>query len=327
MEDLAGLIAGFVDNEQYAAELREIFIQHVRRATARYPDAYFELGQKNDESIEGLADRSFVVCARVEKGRFPFCARTPFSTFVEERFDDPPIRYHSFYAKLSITRELLRDDYAFNLRRDPVLRWRDELHRNIGRWLRENAESVDIQSGGHTRWTISGSGPRLIRSDSAVIEKLKAQPDKSLGSLITAALQLAGQPLAHSRISNWIAEVLHAPSQEVDMETNQLPPVNREIREAVVKAWNDLSDDERSLISALARGDDYDTLIAAVPGFRDRSSVSRAVKKCGGLFVESIHTAMGIEFQDANSTPKEVIERVVEVLLPMLPELGQREVS
>jgi len=111
------------------------------------------------------------------------------------------------------------------------------------------------------------------------------------------------------------------------METNQLPPVNREIREAVVNAWNDLSDDERSLISALARGDDYDTLIAAVPGFRDRSSVSRAVKKCGGLFVESIHTAMGIEFQDANSTPKEVIERVVEVLLPMLPELGQREVS
>ena len=327
MEDLAGLIAGFVADEQYGAVLRERFIQHVKKTTSRYPDAYFELGQKTHEAIEGLADRSFVVCARVEKGRFPFCARTPFGTYVEERFDDPPIRYHSFYAKLSITRELLRDDYAFNLRRDPVLRWRDELHRSIGAWLKVNAKAVDNAGGGHTRWTLSASGPRLIRPDQAVLEKLKNRPKRELEVLLHDALRLAGQPIAHSRLSNWMAEVLEGPSSETVPDAAPLPEVNREIREAVVMAWNDLNANERALISALARGDDYDTLIADVPGFRDRSSVSRAVKSCGGKFVEAIHKAMGIEIQGASATPKEVIERVVEVLLPMLPALGQREVS
>ena len=165
MEDLAGLIAGFVGDERFALELRDCFVRHVKRATSRYPDAYFELGQKNSEAIEGLADRSFVVCARVSKGLFPFSARTPFQCFIEERFDDPPIRYHSFYAKLSITRELLRDDYAHNLRRNPTLRWKDNLHRAIGIWLKANANAEESSGGGHRRWSLPGSGPRLIRSD------------------------------------------------------------------------------------------------------------------------------------------------------------------
>jgi hypothetical protein len=327
MEDLAGLIAGFVADERFASELREIFLKHVKWATSRYPAAYFELGQKTPDAVEGLADRSFVVCARVQKGRFPFCARTPFATYVEERFDDPPIRYHSFYAKLSITRELLRDDYAFNLRRDPLLRWRDELHRSIGAWLKEHAQAVDSAGGGHTRWTLAAPGPRLIRVDASVLDKLKALPSRELSKLLPEALRLAGQPIAHSRLSNWMGEILESPAPEVAMETSTLPTVNCEIREAVVTAWNDLTVNERALISALARGDDYDTLIENVPGFRDRSSVSRAVKRCGGSFVQAIHKAMGLEFHDAASTPKEVIERVVEVLLPMLPELGHREVS
>ena len=111
------------------------------------------------------------------------------------------------------------------------------------------------------------------------------------------------------------------------METSSLPPIHRDIREAVAEAWNDLTPNERALIGALARGDDYNTLITNVPGLRDKSSVSRAVKNCGGQFIEAIHKAMGIPMQSASATPKEVLERVVEVLLPMLPTLGQREVS
>jgi hypothetical protein len=326
MEDLSGLIAGFASEPQYAQPLRDSFIKHVKQATARYPNAYFELGQKTPEAVEGLADRSFTVCARVEKGRFPFSARTPFSTFIEERFDDPPIRYHSFYAKLSITRELLRDDYAFNIRRDPVLRWKDDLHRTIGAWLKENASPVDDTKGGHARWTLVATGPSLVRNESVVLAKLKAQPSRELAVLLPKALRLFGQAISHSRLSNWMAEILEAPPSEGPAEDTTLPPIHREIREAVAAAWNALSRNERALIAALARGDDYETLIEKVPGFRDKSSVSRAVKKCGGQFVESIHKAMGIPHQSASATPKEVIERVVEVLLPMLPSLGESEI-
>ena len=327
MEDLAGLIAGFVGDERFAIELHDSFVRHVKRATSRYPDAYFELGQKSPEAIEGLADRSFVVCARVAKGRFPFSARTPFQCFVEERFDDPPIRYHSFYAKLSITRELLRDDYAFNLRRNPVLRWKDDLHRSIGAWLKEHAHSEESSGGGHRRWRLSGFGPRLIRSDEVIVDKLRALGTEDLERLIPEALKLAGQPVAHSRLSNWLAEVLPAPADTEHLDESTPAQENREIREAVVKAWNELGSDERELIGALANGESYDSLIARVPRFRDRSSVSRAVKSCGGEFVKAIHKALGIPFQEAESTPKEVIERVTEVLLPLLPEMRQREVS
>ncbi len=326
MEDLAGLIAGFASDTHFARPLRDCFIKHVKQTTARYPDAYFELGRKTSEAVEGLADRSFTVCARVEKGRFPFSARTPFTCFVEERFDDPPIRYHSFYAKLSITRELLRDDYAFNVRRDPVLRWKDDLHRSIGAWLKENATPTDDLKGGHARWILAATGPSLVRDESVVLAKLKAQPSRELEVLLPKALQFFGQAISHSRLSNWMAEILETPASEEAPESTTLPPIHREIREAVAEAWNELSRNERALISALARGDDYETLIANVPGFRDKSSVSRAVKNCGGQFVQAIHKAMGLPVQSASSTPKEVIERVVEVLLPMLPTLGQPEV-
>ena len=327
MEDLAGLIAGFVGDERFAAELRECFVRHVRRATSRYPDAYFELGQKNQESIEGLADRSFVVCARVAKGRFPFSERTPFRCFIEERFDDPPIRYHSFYAKLSITREILRDDYAFNLRRNPVLRWRDDLHRAVGSWLKQNATPIEASGGGHRRWSLADTGPRLIRSDDRVLEGLRSLGSVELSELLPRALTLAGQPVAHSRLSNWMAEILPAPSTNDAPESPVDSRGDRDIREAVVEAWNMLGPDERALIAALANGEDYDSLIRRVPRFKDRSSVSRAVKRCGGEFVQAIHKALGVPYREAESTPKEVIERVTEVLLPLLPTLQEREVS
>ena len=327
MEDLAGLIAGFASDEHFAVELRSCFVRHVKRATSRYPDAYFELGQKNLESIEGLADRSFAVCSRVVKGRFPFSERTPFQCFIEERFDDPPIRYHSFYAKLSITRELLRDDYAFNLRRDPVLRWKDDLHRAVGAWLKENATPIEASGGGHRRWTLQGGGPQLIRSDERVLDGLRGHGSSELTDLLPRALRLAGQPVAHSRLSNWMAEVLPAPAADQEPEGPAHDAGNRDIREAVVEAWNGLTQDERALIAALANGEDYDSLIARVPRFKDRSSVSRAVKHCGGQFVKAIHEALGVPYQEANSTPKEVIERVTEVLLPLLPSLRERQVS
>ena len=97
MSSLSELVSRYVVEDAGAAELHREVQRHVEQVSRRYPDAYFELGRRTSESVEGLADRVFTICARVPKGRFPFRGRAPFPAFVEERFDDPPIRYHSFY--------------------------------------------------------------------------------------------------------------------------------------------------------------------------------------------------------------------------------------
>ena len=141
-DTMPALVRSFVEDGSNASELLREFMRHVARVARPYPDAYFVLGARNEEAIDDLGNRAFTSCASIEKGRFPFSGRTPFGSFVEEQFDGRTIRYHSFYAKLSITREMLRDDYAHNLRRNPVLRWRAELYADIGAIVKAHCEPV-----------------------------------------------------------------------------------------------------------------------------------------------------------------------------------------
>jgi hypothetical protein len=293
-----------------ASELRRRFVRHTQRMTRRYPEAYFELGRKTDEAVEALADRTYVVCARVEKGRFPFQGRTPFVCFIEEDFEDSPIRYHAFFAKLSVARELLRDDYAANIRRDPVLRWRDELHRSVGRVLADKAVPVDAGPGGHRRWTVPGLRPVLREEE--VVRRLSGITETD--EAVMRALQLLGQPIAHSRLSNLLARVLPQPATaEVEVAAED----HAELRRTVLDAWSELGEAERALVAALARGDSYDTLIARVPEFTNRVAVSRAVKRVSEHFVNRIAVAMGID-PDVSETPKTLMEHVLLVLWPIL---------
>lgn len=326
MGSLATLVTEFEAGRSTALraqDLRDLFLRHVDRVTRRYPDAYFELGCRTDDAVEGLADRVLTICAAVSKGRFPFSGRVPFRAFVEEGFDDPPIRYHSFYARLSIARELLRDDYAFNLRRDPVLRWRDELHRSIGAALRAHAEAVEGDGGGHRRWRVSVRGPTRVRNLDDVRSALARDADRlSLEELVVRALTLAGQPLAHSALSNLLGDVLGGPKDEVPPvpATPTSLPDALTLRRSVLSAWNELSEAEQALVIALARGDSYDDLIAAVPAFRDRSAVSRAVRSCGDQFVGRIVRDLGEDPTGGAATPKRVLELVAAVVLPLLAE-------
>ena len=294
----------------WAAELRRRFVRHTERLTRSYPEAYFELGRKGPEAIEALADRTYVVCARVVKGRFPFQGRTPFDCFVEEEFEDSPIRYHSFYSKLSIARELLRDDYAANIRRDPVLRWKDALHRQVGRVLVARAVPVDGEPGGHRRWTMPGLRPVLRQEE--VVRRLSGLEDTE--EAVVRALELLGQPISHSRLSNLVAEVLPRPaSADVEAENMDFG----ELRRAVLEAWRDLDEAERQLVGALARGDSYDLLIERVPEFVSRVAVSRAVKRVSEHFTGRIATAMGLD-ADVSETPKTLMEHVLLVLWPIV---------
>jgi len=319
MVSLSEQVADFVSTGAQAGALWSNVLSHVRNATRRYPDAYFELGQKNDESIEGLAGRVFTICARVEKGRFPFMKRTPFVAYVEEDFDDPPIRYHSFYAKLSITREILRDDYAKNIRRDPVLRFRDDLHRRIGKVLPEVGIALEGGKGGHTRWTIQ-AGPRRPMTEDAVVDALKGR-DEPLEVLVSEALKVIAVPISHSRLSNLLGRVIDPPStDEADAGAGESLEDTVTIRRAVIEAWEELGDDERALVAALARGDSYDDLIARCPSLNNRVAVSRATKRVGQVFVARVVEAIG-GTADASAPPRELLEQVAGVLLPLLPEL------
>ncbi len=307
---LRTLVDRYESDPRLAAELRRRFVRHTERLTHRYPQAYFELGRKTTEAVEALADRSFVACARLEKGRFPFQGRTPFSCYVEEEFEDSPIRYHSFYAKLSIARELLRDDYAANIRRDPVLRWKDQLHREIGRILEAKAVPVDTGPGGHRRWTMPGLRPVLRHPE--VVSRLAGVTDTEEG--VVRALQLLGQPISHSRLSNLLAEVLPRPSVH---EPEHADPDHADLHRTVLQAWSEIGEAEKQLVAALARGDSYDLLIERVPEFSNRVAVSRAVKRVSEHFVNRISTAMGVDSQ-VSETPKTLMEHVLLVLWPIV---------
>ena len=326
MGSLAALVAAFERGGSgllHAQELRGLFLRHTDRITRRYPDAYFELGVRSADAVESLADRALAVCSSVKKGRFPFSNRAPFEAYVEEAFDDPPIRYHSFYARLAIARELLRDDYAFNLRRDPVLRWRSELHRRVGAVLSEHCDEVDGEKGGHKRWRPRHQGPSMVRDLDSVRQRLASEaPEKPLEVLVVRALTLAGRPLSHSILTNLMGDVLVGPAVDVPQEesTSTSLPEAMTVRQAVLGAWEPLEAHQKELVIALARGDSYDDLIARVDAFRDRSAVSRAVRACGEHFVGRIVADLGEDPTRGAATPKQVLELVAAVVLPMLTE-------
>jgi hypothetical protein len=312
---LTAWIDDFLERGGHAEALLGAFQRSTARLVARYPDCWFELGTRSDDAIEGLTNRAFTACARVPKGRFPFQDRTPFRTYVAEQFDDRAVGYHTFWARLSITRELLRDDYARNIRRDPVLRWRDQLHREIGKILPDIAT---LTPGG---WASAATGPRRVLPNEEVIRQLRGE-SLPLAARVGRALTLLGRPIPHSQLTNLLADALNAPAPELGTEaTEPTTAETQDIREAVLSAWLALDPDARSLLAALCRGDDYDAIIARSPNLRDRSAVSRAMRRISERFTTQVAVALGAEIDAVHATPRTLLEHVLDVLLPLVDDL------
>lgn len=307
-----------------AAALLAEFRRHVDRVTRSYPDAWFVFARKSDDAVDDLNHRVFTTCARVEKGRYPFSGRVPFRAYVEEQYDGRTIRYHSFYAKLSITRELMRDDYARNLARHPVLRWRADLFREIGQILRRIALPERQGPGLPPRWRLDAPPGRPVEPLDRVQDALAARPGLALEELLRAALERAG-PLTQSRLTALVEAVRGTPPAP-DLE-EQMPPLadlasNLAVRGAVVAAWRALDADDRDLLVALARGDSYDTLVSAHPRFKHKVAVTRAVTRVGKLFVDRIVEDVTEELPGGRDLrPMDLLELVLEVLIEVLPEL------
>lgn len=315
---LTAWIDDFLADGDHGDDLLVVFRRSTARLVARYPDCWFELGARSDEAVDGLAHRAFTACARVPKGRFPFQDRTPFRCYVDEQFDDRTVGYHTFWARLSITRELLRDDYARNIRRDPELRWRDQLHRELGRLLPERASLTPAG------WVSPATGPRRALPIEEVIRQIRGEP-LPLAQRLDRALTLLGRPIPHSQLTNLIADTLQAPAAELDEPVSEPTCAEaQDIRSAVLDAWESLDPDARSLLRALCRGDDYDAIIARSPALRDRSAVSRAMKRIAERFTARVAAALGAEVATVHATPRTLLEHVLDVLLPLVDDLESR---
>jgi hypothetical protein len=331
-DDLPELVHAFVESEragdglqggEAGIELLGRFERHVRHMSRTYPDAWFTNARKNDEAVLDLAHRSFTSCARVQKGRFPFQGRTPFTAYLEERFDGRTVRYHSFYAKLSIAREIMRDDYARNLSRDPVLRWRADLYREIRALLRAEAEEVPQGRGLPPRWQLRSPGIRAMRPLGAIEAKLIRDGERDVRAIVFTALRMAG-PLTCSRITNLAEAVLGTPEEDEPVAPI-LPAtagIQVGIRRAVLAAWTDLEEDDQLLLAAIARGEAYDSLVERCPRFRHKVAVTRAVTRCGKHFMARIAGEAGLEDDALPSglRPKDLIELVLEVLVEVIPD-------
>lgn len=316
-DEVAEMVADWVQRGAQGLALRQEVGRHVASLSRPYPDAYFELGQKTPEAIDGLADRVFTVCSRVPKGRYPFSGREPFRACVDERMSGRDIRYHCFYARLSVAREMLRDDYAVNVRRDPVLRWRAELFAEVGEALAAVATPTGGRTGRTAVWHLGGGGPSLVRSADVVVERLRRSEARDVPALVTLALRLGG-PSTQGRITNLLAEVLSPPSvQEALVEARDADPDLRlAVRAAVAEGWAGLSDEDRLLLVAIARGDSYDALIAAHPRFKHRVAITRAVERINRGFFGRLAPAFGLDVMP-DVPPKELLDLILDVLMEL----------
>jgi hypothetical protein len=317
-DTLPALVQAYVQQGAGAAELLSEFMRHVATVARPYPAAYFVLSDKSEEAVDDLGNRSFTVCTRVEKGRFPFEGRVPFDTFVAEAMDGRTIRYHSFYAKLSITREILRDDYARNIRQDPVLRWQADLYSEVGEVLKECCTSVSQGRGVPPRWHHEAPGLRAMLPLSAVEARLRAAEDRSVPALVLQALHTAG-PMSQSRLTNLLASVLPRPSSDLPEPTPDEGMADRmDIRGAVAAAWTELDELDRHLVVALASGSSYEELIARDPRLQHKVAVSRAVSRVGQIFLQRVVDQLGVA-ANPEMTPRALMEPIIGVLIELYP--------
>lgn len=313
------LVNRFLESEADGAPLLREVARNVAAVARGYPDAYFSLGQRSPEHIDELAHRVFTVCARVPKGRFPFLGRAPFRAYVDEGMSGANIRYHSFYARLSITRELLRDAYAANVVRDPALRWRAELYRAVGEAL--PALAAPVEGTRPAVWRLRGQGLVRARAPEAVVEALRAAGTREVPALVSRALSLAG-PCTQSRLAGLLGDALQAEAATVEVEDGStLDPATRlAVRQAVRAAWDGLDDEARALMRAVASGAPYETLLARLPQLAHKVALTRAVQRCNQQILARVGEALGATASTA-LPPQQLAELLLEVLVEIDPAL------
>ncbi len=278
----------------------------VGRVSRRYPAVYFELGERSDESVESLGHRVFAFLDGRVYGRFPFSGRTPFDAYVAERTDDDSVRYHSFSARLSITRESLRDQYAFNVRHHPEWAERERLHRAVVAALKETCRPVAGRSPRWPRYALTSWGdrarqPRADWNRDDVVRILARRGGWPVASRVQLVLARRGAPMYPGAVSSLLqeADVAHS---DTDIDPDQLARDSSEgaakaarllVRQHLAAAWSALGVDDQALLLALLAGRPYREIVEASPRFRDPSAVTRALAKLCSQLLAPLCAALG----------------------------------
>lgn len=317
---LPALVAGWVERGLHGPALLSEVLRQVERVSAPYPDAWFTLGRKEEHAVRDLAHRVFTVCARVVKGRHPFLGRVPFLAYQQERFEGRAIRYHSFYARLSITRELMHQDYALNIVRDPRLRWEAELHRQVGEELKKIATPEG--NGRGRRWRLtSPPSLRSLTTLERLPELLRATRPRDVPTLVREALTRV-EPLTHVQITRALTQILERPAVEgCEGEEETMDPMERAmIRDAIGRAWAELSDDERALLLLVVRGASFHEVTARQPRFKDPATLTNTIRRCNDTLLRYVMDSDGA---GARSTlpPRAMLDRIFDVIASSLPVL------
>jgi hypothetical protein len=305
------------------------------------PDGWRAQATQGEESVEDLSDRLHLVCTRIQKGRFPFQGRIPFPCYVEEYYDTPVIRRHTFYGRPSLARELMYDDYARSCARDPHIAWRASVYVRVSRALRELAEPVHGRTRRYPLWRVPGApNLRLAPDPDELIALLRATEPRTVENLVARALELVGA-ITQDRLVDLLLLVLPEPPSTpphddllafeagegdaaipITVRRSPDPYLLGRVREALLDAWERLDPQERRLLGWIGRGLTYDEIIARNAEYRDPPTLSAHLASINVRVVERLALVLGAPPKRLRGQ-RDLAELIYDALSPCLP--GEEE--
>lgn len=298
----------------------------VRTVSRRYPGVYFELGYRTDEAVESLVHRVFTDLDGRVFGRHPFQERTPYDTFVDRSMADDRCRYHSFDARLSVTREALRQQYRHNVRRHPAWLRREELHREVVEVLERDCVPFP---GRHPRWPRYGlpSWTDALRPQNpgfdpeGVVGLLRRRSGWSVSAQVQIVLSKRGAPMYPGEISRLLQDATVAPdsfeaSDELGSPDGTTPADQLAIRRAAAEAYAALSPAERSLLGLLLAGRPYKEIPSEIPELNNPTAITRALQRICEGFMQRLLAQLGARHDETTRLrPKAATELLLGVLV------------
>jgi hypothetical protein len=307
-------------------------LRATNRVSRRYPGAYFELCGRTNESVTSLGHRVFVRLDGRRFGRFPFSDRTPFDAFVADQMIDRDVRWHSFTARLSIAREILREQYAFNVRHHPEWAARDALHKGVVAALKADFPTWPGRSPRYPRFGLAAwpGGPRTVRPDwdrDEIVRIVTRRATWPLQTRIEIVLAKHGAPMYPAAISSVLQDADVA-SADTSIDPDQLSAGGQSealastlsVRQLIAERWRTLSDEEQELLVLLVTGRPYREVVEAIPSLNDPSAVTRTLARICDRFVSHLAEAFG---GPRSEGPRLKPKQQAELLFGVLVELPQ----